>query len=348
MDLFHIDRYMGDDQEAESEHDETSKFTRLRLEIEDRKRKRKSAQCKSSVLVKLSNSETAEDVNGKRPNKDEPHVEEKKAKNTMSSTETKKKSTGRLSESTLQKKARCDKDVKLCNEQSNCVMDGKDQSGKRKEKKKNKREKDDTKLQKDSEHEKDVEEEEILKKNASKKTKATGFTVIGGQNKNKLEKRVHRVLPDWLAKPTIINTDLSISLVPVEEMSCLGPYLVSTLQCHNIDHLFPVQSVVIPAVLSQIDANTCFGKGGYQPSDICVSAPTGSGKTLAYVLPIVKSLLRRVVCHLRALILLPTKDLASQVKQVFEMFTTGTNLRVGLASGSKSVSKDEEQLTDLR
>ena len=157
---------------------------------------------------------------------------------------------------------------------------------------------------------------------------------------------MQRVLPDWLAKPTTVNSDLSGNLIPVEKFHYLATHIIRKLQQHDINHLFPVQSAVIPAILSQMETNSCFGIGGYQPSDVCVSAPTGSGKTLAYVLPIVQSLLRRVVCHLRALVILPTKDLANQVKQVFEMFTEGTSLRVGLASGSKSFSKDQEQLVN--
>lgn len=46
---------------------------------------------------------------------------------------------------------------------------------------------------------------------------------------------------------------------------------------------------------------------------MCVSAPTGSGKTLAYLIPIVHLLCDRVVKRLRALVLLPTRGLATQV-----------------------------------
>ena len=183
---------------------------------------------------------------------------------------------------------------------------------------------------------------------AEEENKETGFTIIGGHKKDKEVKKVQRVLPDWLAKPVIINSDFGSGLLPVEQITYLDPHMINKLQQHDINHLFPVQRLVIPRILSQMETCSYFGKGGFQPNDICVSAPTGSGKTLAYVLPIVQSLLRRVVCHLRALIILPTKDLANQVKQVFEMFTEGTNLKVGLASGSKSFSKDQEQLVSHR
>lgn len=193
-----------------------------------------------------------------------------------------------------------------------------------------------------------LESEDITEEIPEVENKETGFTVIGGQKKEKEVKKVQRVLPDWLAKPVIINSDFGSSLLPVEQITFLDSHIINKLQQHDINQLFPVQRVVIPTILSQMDTCSYFGRGGFQPSDICVSAPTGSGKTLAYVLPIVQSLLRRVVCHLRALIILPTKDLVNQVKQVFEMFTEGTNLRVGLASGSKSFLKDQEQLVSHR
>ena len=179
------------------------------------------------------------------------------------------------------------------------------------------------------------------------KDEETGFTVIGGQTKKEVEK-VQRVLPDWLAKPVAIDSDLRSSRLPVEQIPYLNQYIIKKLQQHSIIHLFPVQTSVIPVILSQIESGSCFGRGGFQPSDICVCAPTGSGKTLAYVLPIIQTLLNRVVRHLRALIVLPTKDLANQVKDVFEMFSEGTNLKVGLASGSKSISKEQKELVGIK
>ena len=192
------------------------------------------------------------------------------------------------------------------------------------------------------------EGQDFTEEMAEEENKETGYTVIGGHKKDKVVKKVQRVLPDWLAKPVSINSNFGKSMLPVEQIPYLDLHIIRKLQEHDINYLFPVQTVVIPAILSQMETGSCFGRGGYELSDICVCAPTGSGKTLAYVLPIVQSLLQRVVCHLRALIILPTKDLANQVKQVFEMFTKGTNLKVGLASGSKSFSKDQEQLVSNR
>ena len=179
-------------------------------------------------------------------------------------------------------------------------------------------------------------------------TEMSGFTVIGGKLKEKKVQKVHRVLPEWLAKPIVIDSDLSRNLVSVDNLQCLDLHLIKKLKEKNIKTFFPVQSQVIPAILSQLDENTVYGRHGYQPSDVCVSAPTGSGKTLAYALPVIQTTMKRVVRRLQALIILPTKDLASQVKQVFCFFTEGTGLRVGCASGEKSFAKEQEQLVDPR
>jgi len=46
---------------------------------------------------------------------------------------------------------------------------------------------------------------------------------------------------------------------------------------------------VIPALLQGGSSwQHLAGTTGYQPRDICCSAPTGSGKTLAYVIPVVQ------------------------------------------------------------
>ena len=69
------------------------------------------------------------------------------------------------------------------------------------------------------------------------------------------------------------------------------------------------------------------------------AAPGGKlmpGKTLAFVLPIVQALSTRIVPRVRALVILPVQDLATQVFKVFKTYTEKKNLRVKLVSGQKS------------
>lgn len=403
MDLFRVERYMGEDEDEIDQQDETLMLTRLQRNIDDRKRKRQFDQDGTTHVSSDSNQlkSNAQDEENKKAKK-------KKTKNLEGKSEKKRKkqkSSSKQGTSTLEHDHDEDKSVddsKLQNMEISVDsrirsnLNESQVTGKREKKSKRREDKSEKKLKTESpkdglttegnnEETLDLSPHSELDKVAKKREKKlkkeksvfedtreskqnvisqedqdnpeemteeqseeTGFTVIGGQKKDKEVKKVQRVLPDWLAKPIVINSDFSSVLLSVEQIPYLDSHIINKLHQHDINHLFPVQSVVIPAILSQMETNSYFGRGGYDPSDICVSAPTGSGKTLAYVLPIIQSLLQRVICHLRALIILPTKDLASQVKQVFEMFTEGTNLRVGLASGSKSFAKDQEQLVGQR
>lgn len=176
----------------------------------------------------------------------------------------------------------------------------------------------------------------------------TSFTVIGGKSKKEEASKVSKTLPEWLSNPVVIETDLNANLLSVENLKCLSPHILKQLKFIGINSLFPVQKAVIPAVLDSAHQGSLFCVGGDRPSDICVSAPTGSGKTLSYVVPIVQTLARHKVCLLQALILLPTKDLACQVKQVFDVLIEGTSLKVGLACGNKAFAKEQESLIGQR
>ena len=79
------------------------------------------------------------------------------------------------------------------------------------------------------------------------------------------------------------------------------------LEKMSISSLFPVQVAVWQETI---------GPGAFE-RDLCINSPTGSGKTLAYALPIVQMLSTRAVKCLRALVVLPTRDLALQVNTFF-------------------------------
>lgn len=79
----------------------------------------------------------------------------------------------------------------------------------------------------------------------------------------------------------------------------------------GIEVLFPVQAVVWAQTAG----------GASQAHDVCICAPTGSGKTLSYALPVLQALAGRAVPRLRALAVLPTRDLASQVRSVCAFFS---------------------------
>lgn len=148
----------------------------------------------------------------------------------------------------------------------------------------------------------------------------------------------------WLAQPSCIGKNVTEGLVPIEDIPAVHPDLQKKLRAQGISSYFPVQAAVIPALLESTANGFLVSRGGYRPSDLCVSAPTGSGKTLAFVIPVVQALLHRAVCQVRALVVLPTKELAQQVSKVFNVYTDATPLRVALITGQKSLAKEQESL----
>ncbi|KAL1366577.1 DEAD-box ATP-dependent RNA helicase 1 [Arachis hypogaea] len=144
------------------------------------------------------------------------------------------------------------------------------------------------------------------------------------------KKRSIPVLP-WMRDPL----DLTLfQQIPLHTLPSLHPKLKLSLENMGISNLFPVQVAVWQETV---------GPGKFH-RDLCVNSPTGSGKTLAYALPIVQLLSTRVVTCLRALVVVPTRDLAFQVKRVFDAIASPLGLRVGLAAGQSSVADEISEL----
>ncbi|XP_076819227.1 ATP-dependent RNA helicase DDX51-like isoform X2 [Clavelina lepadiformis] len=171
--------------------------------------------------------------------------------------------------------------------------------------------------------------------------KAAGFTILGNDDNIAVHK-VKRHLPDWLLHPYVVE-DVSCDLSDESEpFKGIDEVLVKNLHKMGIKRFFPVQRCLIPAILR----DTKFGVGisTFRPNDICVSAPTGSGKTIAFALPIVQSLFRRVVPQTRALIVLPTRELAAQIHEVFMSLCENTCLRCVILTGTKGSLAQEQSL----
>jgi ATP-dependent RNA helicase DDX51/DBP6 len=65
-----------------------------------------------------------------------------------------------------------------------------------------------------------------------------GFTVMEAVKIDKNQK-IFRILPNWLAKPSIISCDLSNNKLPIREVKGLDKFLLETLKKNKIHHLFP-------------------------------------------------------------------------------------------------------------
>lgn len=172
------------------------------------------------------------------------------------------------------------------------------------------------------------------------------FPVLGG--KTKLEKPVVlRRLPLWMENPTLVEIDIKENSVPVAELSVSLPNVIQrNLKRMKIVKFFPVQYHVIPDILSKACGPLLGDPSGKRPQDICVNAPTGSGKTLAYAIPMVTALMNCVVCHVRGLIIVPSRDLALQVRTVLVDIAKGTGLKIITITGQSSLEKEQGELVN--
>lgn len=173
------------------------------------------------------------------------------------------------------------------------------------------------------------------------------YPVLGDVQVKKTE-AVHRVLPDWLSNPETVACIVKKGKKPGSKKvanfsSSLSAEMMSALAVNHIKRLFPVQEKVIPWLLSSEQRRSLM-----PPRDICVSAPTGSGKTLAYVVPIVEALKCRVVRAIRAVVVLPVKELATQVFNVFLQFVRETSLKVQLVTGTRTFAEEQAALVRQR
>lgn len=92
----------------------------------------------------------------------------------------------------------------------------------------------------------------------------------------------------------------------------------------------PVQQQAIPEAL--------LGK------DLLVSAKTGSGKTAAFLLPMLQRLLDSPKSGTRALVLVPTRELARQIFSLCQQLTAHTDLTVGLITGGEDFKRQQNAL----
>jgi len=106
---------------------------------------------------------------------------------------------------------------------------------------------------------------------------------------------------------------------------------VDALASQGIDEPFPIQAATIADALA--------GR------DVCGKAKTGSGKTLAFGLPMLQTVQPARPGHPRALVLVPTRELAKQVVDVLSPLGKVAGARVAAFYGGTSM---ERQIRNLR
>jgi len=104
--------------------------------------------------------------------------------------------------------------------------------------------------------------------------------------------------------------------VGVDSFDTLGlnEHFLATVKNLGFQRPTPIQEKAVPEIL----------KG----RDVIGQAQTGSGKTAAYGLPMIQMLLVQRAPCVRALIIVPTRELATQVSEHLERFAQGTGLGV--------------------
>lgn len=100
------------------------------------------------------------------------------------------------------------------------------------------------------------------------------------------------------------------------------------------------------------DMQTAVLTAAKQNSDLVLLAPTGSGKTVAFLLPVLETLIRlsteergramERIGGVRVIILVPSRELALQVEQVFKRITT--DYKVACCYGGHSVKTEKNNL----
>ena len=111
----------------------------------------------------------------------------------------------------------------------------------------------------------------------------------------------------------------------------LDPRLQQNLQTMGFEQPTPIQSATIAQAL--------------EGRDILGSAETGTGKTAAFLLPLLQKLIQSPSTNQpRALVLLPTRELALQVAEHATQLSHGLRLRIAVVYGGVKSRPQEDAL----
>jgi superfamily II DNA/RNA helicase len=146
--------------------------------------------------------------------------------------------------------------------------------------------------------------------------------------------RSRQASPGGTGRPTVAPVRTLAPLPPATSFASAGlpEALTRQLARRDITVPFPVQAATLPDALA-----------GH---DVLGKAETGSGKTLGFGLPALARLMsgKRSPRRPRALILVPTRELAQQVSDVLAPLAQVVGLKVATVYGGASMGRQIEQL----
>ncbi len=188
----------------------------------------------------------------------------------------------------------------------------------------------------------------------------------------------YQTLPPWLADPVRVLPTMRkpFAALGVSPEYGIDSRAEAVLRGKGWAEAVAIQTAVIPMLLphGRHGARSDGGGGGRGDGDLIISAATGSGKTLAYVLPVLRDVSRSSarggggggVTRLRAVVVVPTRELVQQVQDVCETcaraFAAASQpassvstsasvsgkktVRIGVAVGSQSFRKEQAALVE--
>jgi ATP-dependent RNA helicase RhlE len=112
----------------------------------------------------------------------------------------------------------------------------------------------------------------------------------------------------------------------------LHPDLSKAIKKKGFDQPTPIQRLAIPPLL--------------QGRDIMATAVTGSGKTAAFQLPILQQLIGQPPGKTRVLVLVPTRELAVQIREHWEDLARYTSLKAAAVYGGVSPAPQAKAFRD--
>ncbi len=116
----------------------------------------------------------------------------------------------------------------------------------------------------------------------------------------------------------------------------LDPKLQEGIEAIGFENATPIQELTIPLIL--------------QGKDLIASAQTGTGKTAAFLLPIIHRIIQEPSDeHIKALIIVPTRELAVQIDQQLEglsYYTSVSSLAVYGGGDGQSFDREKKALSE--